>query len=161
VQPYYNHWKWEEEAIKAEKLAESICEYKRKPSGGSSSRLGPSGSRGPRLGGAGSLAVGGGLEGSFGGSAYSGAPVAIGGMPGMPGMTGYPAMAGVAMVPIQGGMMGGPMAMGGGMGFPQGGAYLPLQYGGVPPGAAPMAPPGYGGYQGSYTPGASYESGGR
>lgn len=33
VQPFYNHWKWEEEAIKAEKLAESISEYKHRPTG--------------------------------------------------------------------------------------------------------------------------------
>jgi len=42
VQPFYDHWKWEEEAIKAEKLAESISEYKHRPTGSIRSKSSPS-----------------------------------------------------------------------------------------------------------------------
>ncbi len=132
MQPFYNHWKWEEEALSQSKLVESISEYKRK----SSPTRGRSQS--PRLGGAGSLALnGGGLEmGSFGSSAYSGTGAGAGagaGVPTMLGPGGVPmpmmAMPGGYAVPLQYGMI------------PQGGVGVPMSAGSNGSG---LAPPSYG-----------------
>ncbi len=132
----YNHWKWEEEAIRSERLAESISEYKPRRSRsqgamGMRSRSGRGGSPSRGVSGAGSLVQGGLDMSSFGASSYnSGAAAAAAAAAGAgPGYGGGVGMMG--MVPVGAAAWGAPM--------------VPF-----------AAPPGYPGMvPGGYAPGAS------